>query len=622
MFGDLTIKNRLIRRLPILDWLHNCSAEWLRADLLAGITLAAFTVPEAMAYAGLAGLPPHAGLYASIAAPLLYMILGSSRQLAVGPTSAVSVLVASGLYALGAESLEEYAAMAAMTAILMGGIALFATILKLGFLVNFISESVLIGFSSGAALYIASTQMGKLFGIHGGQGEFFERMIHIVDHVGEANPWAVVTGVTGILVLVAGEHLARRLPWALMLVLGSIVLMNFSDLASRGIRVVGEIPGGLPSFCIPMVTPSQMRSLLPTAFAAFVLAYIEGMSMARSYASKNRYRIDANQELLALGCACLGAGLTQGYPVAGSFSRTALNDANGSKTPLAGGIAAVFVGFVLIFLADFFAKMPEPVLASVVMVALRGLFKLEGLRCLYRLRRREFWTAMAALFGVLFLGILAGVLVGVLLSLLLVIWRASRARMSILGRVPGRLQFSDTRDNPENVAIPGLCIIRFDEGVFYANAQSLREQVVNLVSKSSPPVRSVVLDLEMTSDLDIPGSEMLAELQEELHNMGVRLRLSRLQPSARELLDESGITERIGPQNIHSRTIGAVSSYLNEEATHLQEEYDILPDLVRRVEAMVRGRADHIDGEDQDRLRAIGHKIKEILEILKVRSGA
>ncbi len=612
---------RVIPYLPILTWLQSYNKGWLRCDLTAGVTLAAFTVPEAMAYAGLAGLPPHAGLYASITAPLLYMVFGSSRQLAVGPTSAVSVLVASGLATLVIESQDHYYALAAMTAVLMGAMAFVARGLKLGFLVNFISDSVLVGFSCGASLFIASTQLGKFFGIGGSHGQFFERILYIVQHLGETNPWALLTGVVGILLILLGEHRFPRLPWALLVVGSAIVVATNADLAGRGVHLIGAVPAGLPKVVLPALTLLEIRDLLTVAFAAFVLAYIEGMSMARSYASKNKYRVDANQELLALGFACVGAGLTQAYPVAGSFSRTALNDESGARTPLASGFSAVLVACVLIFVADLFTMLPEPILASVVLVAVRGLFKLKSLQCLYHLRRQEFWTAMAALLGVLVFGILSGVLVGVVLSLLLVVGRASQARFSILGRVPGRLQFADLRENPENITIPGLCIIRFDEGVFYANAESLRDKIVETVRSSNPPIRSVVLDLEMTSDLDIPGAEMLGVVQEELGASGVRLRLSRLQSETRDLLDRSGVTEKIGAENIHLRTIGAVASYLNEEGTHLQEAHDILPDLVKRVQDMVRGREAHIEGEDQTRLKAVGLKIKEILEILKSRSG-
>lgn len=612
---------RVTDRLPILNWLQSYNKEWLRCDFMAGMTLAAFTIPEAMAYAGLAGLPPHAGLYASITAPLLYMIFGSSRQLAVGPTSAVSVLVASGLAALIIESQAHYYALASMTAVLMGAMAFIARGLKLGFLVNFISDSVLVGFSSGAALVIVSTQVGKLFGISGAHGQFFERILYLLLHLGETNPWALFTGVVGILTMVLGEHRFPRLPWTLLVVAAAIVVATVGDLANHGVQLIGAVPAGLPGVVLPALTLAETRDLLAVAFAAFVLAYIEGMSMARSYASKNKYRVDADQELIALGFACVGAGMTQGYPVAGSFSRTALNDASGARTPLAGGFSAVLVACVLIFTADLFTRLPEPILASVVLVAVRGLFRLKALQCLHDLRRREFWTAMAALLGVLVFGILSGVLVGVVLSLLLVIARASQARFSILGRVPGRLQFADLRDNPENITIPGLSIIRLDECVFYANAESLRDRIVETVKSGNPPIHSVVLDLEMTSDLDIPGAEMLGALHEELGAGGVRLRLSRLQPEARDLLDRSGITERVGAENIHLRTIGAVAAYLNDEGTHLQEAHDILPDLVKRVQDMVRGREEHLEGEDQARLKAVGMKIKEILEILRTRKG-
>lgn len=612
---------RLLRGLPIIGWLRECNGESLRADMLAGMTLAAFTIPEAMAYAGLAGLPPYAGLYASIAAPILYMFFGTSRQLAVGPTSAVSILMASGLAALVIESLDHYYALAGMTAVLMGLMAFAARVLKLGFLVNFISDSVLVGFSCGAALYIGSTQLGKLFGISGAHGHFFERVLHVFQHIDGTNPWALLIGAGGIVVMLLGEHWFSRFPWPLMVVIAAIAGANGADLAGRGVHLLGTVPAGLPSFVLPGLTLWEVSDLLPVAFAAFVLAYIEGMSMARSYASKHKHRVDADQELLALGFASVGAGLTQAYPIAGSFSRTAINDGSGARTPLAGGLSALLVACILVFVADLFSTLPEPILASVVLVAVRGLFKGKSLQRLYHLRRREFWTAMAALLGVLVFGVLSGVLVGVVLSLLLVIGRASQARISILGRVPGRLQFADLRQNPENIAIPGLCIVHFNEGIFYANAEPFRNKVMETVKSHSPPAHSVVLDLEMTSDLDLPGAEMLGAVHQELAAAGVRLRLSRLQPEAREMLDRSGITERIGAENIHLRTIGAVASYLNEEGTHLQEAHDILPDLVKRVQDMVRGRAAHLEGEDQTTLKAIGTKIKEILEILKSRSG-
>jgi high affinity sulfate transporter 1 len=610
------------RFLPILNWLPNYERAWLRPDVMAGLTIAAFTVPEAIAYAELAGLPPQAGLYASIAPPLLYMIFGTSRQLVVGPTSAVSVLVASGLAALTISSPEHYAALAAATAILVGLIALVSYALRLGFLVNFISESVLVGFATGAGLYIASTQLGKLFGITGSHGQFFERVWHVARHLGDVNVYALGLGLAGIVILLVGEHLSRRIPWALGVVLGGIILMTATDLVNRGVHIMGYIPGGMPALTLPHLAFSDVPDLLRTAVGAFVLSYLEGMSMARTFATKHKYRLDANQELLALGVTSLGAGVTQAYPVAGSFSRSVLNDAMGAKSPLANGISGILIAAVVLFAAGLFTNLPEPILASVVLVAVKGLIKTEALRRLYRLRRIEFWTAMAAMAGVLALGILDGVVIGALLSLLLVIGRASQSRISVLGKVPGLPQFSDLRENPENTAIPGLCIIRADEGIFYANSDAIRGEILKRVRSASPPVRTVILDLEMTSDLDLSGAEMLADLRRELHESGVQLRLSRVQRSARILLARAKISDEIGPDKIHPRTLFAVAAYLSEEGISQAIACDILPDMIRCVQDLVTARAERVQESERDKLTTISYRLEAILESIQEMNGS
>lgn len=605
------------RFLSILQWLPAYEKRWLRPDLMAGLTLAAFTIPEAIAYAELAGLPAKVGLYACIAAPVLYALFGTSRQLAVGPTSAVSVLVASGLGSLAITSPEHYAALAATTAALVGIMALASYGLRLGFLVNFISESVLVGFSTGAAVYIAATQLSKLFGVAGSHGHFLNRMLDLAHHIGDTNVWALGLGMGGIVVLLAGERRFPRLPWALIVVLGSIGLMSVTDLAGRGVRFVGEIPSGFPLPAVPPISLSVLGDVLRTATGAFVLAYLDAMSMARTFARKNNYRVDANQELLALGVASLGAGLTHGYPVDGSFSRTALNDACGAKTQLANGFSGLMLALVVIFLTGLFTNLPEPILAAVVFVAVRSLFKVSALRRLYRLRPAEFWTAIGALSGVLVLGILDGVIIGALLSLLLVIARASESRVSELGKVPGQPQFTALRENPENLTIPGLRIIRIDEGIFYANAESIRSQIMAIVKESDFPVAAVVLDLEMTSDLDLAGVEMLDELHAELRDRGVRLRLARLQRSARVLLARTGIARKINTKNFHTRTLFAVAAYMTEEGVAQRMGCDILPDMVRCVQDMVMQRCVLEVGDDREMLDGICRQLDGILDKLE-----
>lgn len=612
-----SFSDRLRSYFPIISWLREYKKDWLTSDLVAGTTLAAFTIPEAIAYADLAGMPPQAGLYASITAPILYTLFGTSRHLVVGPTSAVSILVATALGSLTVVSPEQYIALAAMTAIMVGLIAIVAYSLRLGVLMNFISESVLVGFSSGAALYIASTQLTKIFGIHGGHGQFVERIAYLTQHLADINPWAMTLGVGAILILLVGEHWLPRLPWALITVLASIGLMSIMDPKAYGIKLVGEIPRGLPEVVLPPVFLPDVREVLRGAVAIFVLAYVEGMSMARTFASKHGYRVDPNQELLALGFTSIGVGLTQSYPVAGSFSRSALNDEAGARTQLAGGFSALWVILVVLFLTGLFSRLPEPILASVVIVAVRGLFKWKKLWRLLHLRPSEFTTAAGALVGVLTLGILDGVVIGALLSLLLVIGQASQAGISILGRIPGQPQFSPIKENPENISVPGLCIIRPESGIFYANAESMKNQIMAVVKDTVPPVRTVVLDMEMTGDLDIEGAEMLSELHRELKNMHIVLRLSRVQGSAQTLLDRIGITAMIGEAHFHTRTLFAVAQYLAEEGREQRTSYDILPDLVRSVLTMVTERTNGAEGAEREKLNVLQAKLENILRELE-----
>ena len=341
-----------------------------------------------MAYAGLAGLPPQAGMYAALIAPIAYLIFGTSRQLSVGPTSALSIMVASGLSIFAFADPAQYAAAAAMTAILVAVICFIAWLLRLGFLVNFISEAVLVGFSSGAALYIASTQLGKLFGIHGSSGEFFERIRYILEHLNETSVPTLLLGLAGIVILFVMEEKLPRWPAALIVVLASIVLMSVTNLAARGVAITGEIPSGLPTPQLPALFDLNMvRLLLPLAFSVFMLAYVEGMSMARSFADKHHYKIDADQELLALGMSNLGVGVFQGFPIGGSMSRSAVADKSGAQSPLAGGVAALSIAVVLLFLTGLFTNLPETILAAVVIVAVKGLFKSKALKHLYHVNR-------------------------------------------------------------------------------------------------------------------------------------------------------------------------------------------------------------------------------------------
>jgi SulP family sulfate permease len=609
--------SRLKQFFPIAEWLPQYNKDYLRPDILAGVTLAAFTIPEAMAYAGLAGLPPQAGLYAGIAAPLIYLLFGTSRQLALGVTSAVSILVATGLAAFAGGDILRYAQNAALLALMVFVIALLARLLRLGFLVNFISEPVLLGFSSGAALYIGATQLPKLFGLHGCLGEFFERIACVVVNINEAHLPSLILGLTAITVLLLGEHFYHKLPWSLIVVILSILIMGVSGLGEGGVAIAGEIPQGLPRLQLPAFTIETIRLLLPTALAVFLLAYVEGMSMARTFASKHGYRVDANQELLALSMVNLGVGLTQAYPVAGSMSRTAVADSSGQKSQLAGGISALLIAVVVLFFTGFFTNLPEPVLAAVVLVAVKGLFKGEELRHLYHIQRKEFWIAIVALFGVLLFGMLEGVLIGVIISLLMLVGRASQSRISLLGRVPDTLKLEDVREHPEYRSVPGLMIIRIDEDLFFANALPVSMEIEELVAMSEEAIKSVLIDLELSDELDVTSVQVLAELHHALAENNIKLLLSRVSPDARALLDRSGVTDLIGTERIFPRMLGAIAYHLEQEGIHVETAKGFSVILLNSMSNIYSAMAERAEEPQQAELASIAQNLKQAAEKLE-----
>jgi len=531
---------------PVLQWLPAYNKTWLRPDLLAGITVAAFTVPEAMAYASLAGLPPEAGLYAAFLASIIYVIFGTSRQLAIGPTSAISILVAGTLSLLLVNNPEQYWAFAAMTAILVGIIALVAWVLRLGFIVNFISKPVLGGFTAGAALVIAASQLPKLFGIEGTHGEFFERVWHIIQHLGDTNLPTLAIGLVSIVLLIIGHKKFPRLPTSLVVVLLGILLMSVTNLSDRGVAIVGDIPQGLPAFGIPEFTLSDIGDLLPLALAVFILAYVEGMAMVRTFANKRQYRADANQELLALGAANIASGLGQGYAVGGSMSRSVVNDNSGAKTPLAGGIAGLLIIVVILFLTGLFSKLPEPILAAVVLVAIKSLIDIPELRRIYRINKREFAIAMVAFGGVLIFGLLYGVLIAVFVSIIYMIARVMHPHTAILGRIPGTDLYGDVKRHPENEQDPGILVYRVDSSIFFANAATVHDQINDLIDKLDQPVELVVLDLEATPLLDITGADMLADIHRQLANRGIALKLAKATGPVRDVLRAEGFEDFMG----------------------------------------------------------------------------
>jgi high affinity sulfate transporter 1 len=524
--------------LPPAQWLASYQASWLRQDVVAGITLAAYAIPVALAYATLAGLPPQYGIYSYLVAGPAYALFGSSRQLAIGPTSAISMLVGTTLLGMAEGDPQRWAAIAGLTALIFATMSVLAWLLKLSSVVNFISETILLGFKAGAALTIGLTQLPKLFGVAGGGESFFERLWILGTQLGGTNLAVLGFGLVAIALLVAGEKLLPGRPIALFVVAASIVALSVTPLATLGFKLVGVLPAGLPDLTLPSLRPSDVDGILPLALACFLLAYIEGVSAARALAQRHGYEIDARQELLALGAANFAAAFGQGYPVAGGLSQSTVNDKAGAKTPLALAFASITIGLCLVFLTGLLANLPNVVLAAIVLVAVKGLINIPELRRVWTLSRMEFWVAMAAFAGVLLLGILKGVLLAALVSVLLLIRRAAYPHVARLGRVPGTNRYSDFERNPDNEEVPGVLILRAESGLFYFNVAHVQDYARRYIAAAGVGLRLLVWDLSSSPYVDIAGARMLGEVQRELAARGAKLRLVEARATVRDLVRE------------------------------------------------------------------------------------
>jgi SulP family sulfate permease len=531
--------------LRLLHWLRGYQLAWLRPDAIAGISLAAYAIPVSMAYASLAGLPPEFGIYCYLVGGLCYVLVGSTRQLAIGPTSAISLLVGFSLAELVGGDSSRYLALAAIIALMVGVISVLAWLFRLSSLVDFISDTVLLGFKAGAGLTIAMTQLPKLFGVPGGGEFFFERLWLLITQLPKTNATTLAFGLVALALLFGGERLFPRRPIALIVVVLSIVLVSLTPLAHAGLTTVGELPRGLPSLGLPSLSLSDIYAILPIAFACFLLAFIESVSTARTLAAKHGYEIDARQELLGLGVANLGVSFAHGYPVAGGLSQSMVNDKAGARSPLSLVFASIAITLCLLYLTSSLRNLPMVVLAAIVLFAVSGLLRPAEMRRLYAISRTEFWIAMAALAGVLLLGILQGVLLAAALSLVLLIAMAARPRVVFLGRIPGTRRYSDLERHSDNEATPGALIFRPEGAIVYFNADYIRQSVLARL-RSSSGMRLVVCDLSGVPSIDVAGARMLDDLQHDAVTRGAVFRVAEPHARVRDLLRAAGLEEALG----------------------------------------------------------------------------
>ena len=538
--------SKLTRAIPILKWLPLYNRRWLKFDLIAGLTLAMFAIPDNMAYATLAGLPPEYGLYAGIMAPLGYFIFASSRQASVGPSSSEALMVGSFLGVLAITSFTQYAALAGLTAILVGIIAIIAWALRMGFLVNLISGPVLKGFLAGAGIVIIASQIPKLLGISGAPSDFFPKIVYVLQNLDQTNIYSLTLGILAIVAILAIEKKYPRVPGSLIIVIAAIIFMTYSSFVEKGVEILGYIPPGLPTIGIPEFTAADVGTVFPLAVALFILSYVELSTIAKTYAQKNRYQVDMNQELLALGAGSVAAGAGQGFPVAGSFSKSAVTDRSGAKTPMAGAIAAGVTIIVVLFFTSFFYNLPECVIAALIIVAVVNMVNIFELQRIRSLDRTEFSIAIVTLLSVLVFGILQGVIIGTGLSLVALLYRIAFPHMAVMGRVPGTEIFGDIERKPAKDQVPGVLIFRVDSPVLFANANVIREQIDELMGTTVPAVKLVILDFYSSPMLDVTGADMIRDLLTDFSRKGIELRLANTTGQVRDLIRKAGLVEKLG----------------------------------------------------------------------------
>jgi high affinity sulfate transporter 1 len=547
---------------PGVRRLRHYERSWLRGDLIAGVTVAAYLIPQVMAYAEVAGVPTVAGLWAVVGAMSVYALIGSSPQLSVGPESTTALMTAATIGPLAASDPERYAALAAALALIVAVVALAAWVARLGFLADLFSKPVLVGYLAGVAVIMIAGQLDTFSGVATEGDGPLEEIWSFVTHIGEAH-WPTLLMSIGVLVfLFVGSALLPRAPVPLIAILLSAVIVALFDLGSEGLELVGSIPSGLPTPRVPDVGLADLTSLLLPAIGVTVVAYTDNALEGRAFASRNRYDIDANQELLALAGANAASGMIQGFPVSSSGSRTVIGDSLGSRSQLYSLVVVAVVIVTLLFLGPVLESFPRAALAAVVMWAAVKLVDVGELRRIARFRRSEFVLAVATTVAVLVVDILYGVLVAIALSLLDLLRRVARPHDGVLGYVEGMAGMHDVDDYPGARQIPGLVVYRYDSPLFFANAEDFKDRALRSV-EDHQPVEWMLLNFEANVQIDLTSIDALVELHDELEQRGVALALARVKREMFRQLERAGFIERIGAEMVFATLPTAVVAYVD-----------------------------------------------------------
>ncbi|MEZ4988038.1 MAG: solute carrier family 26 protein [Saprospiraceae bacterium] len=564
--------------IPALKWLPAYHSTQLRGDLSAGLTVGVMLIPQGMAYAMIAGLPPIFGLYASTIPLVIYALLGTSRQLAVGPVAMVSLLTAAGIGGLADVGTETYISLAIALAFFVGLIQFLLGAFRLGFLVNFLSHPVISGFTSAAALIIGLSQLKHLLGVKiSGTHHVHEIIIQAVQQFGSINWITFGIGLAGIVLIKGVKKVSAAIPGSLLAVVFGILTVWGLGLADKGVKIVGEIPGGLPSFTLPDASLSTLSTLLPTAMAIALVSFMESIAVAKAIQAKHKdYKVSANQELIALGLANVGGALLQSYPVTGGFSRTAVNDQAGAQTGMASIFSAALIVLTLLFLTPLFYYLPNAILASVIMVAVFGLIDVKEAIHLWYADRSDFWMLIATFVATLALGIEQGIGIGVALSIAVIIYQTTRPHIAVLGRIPGTNFYRNVDRFPQLEQREDLLIVRFDAQLYFANLSFFREQLEELVQEKGSQLRAIIINAESINNIDSSAMQMITDVVTDFRQAGLRVMFSGVKGPVRDAMVKGHLVDIISEACFFLSVQEAVDSHLSKDNhTFSQDHHEV-----------------------------------------------
>ncbi|WP_420321198.1 SulP family inorganic anion transporter [Flagellimonas sp.] len=569
----------LKKLFPILSWIKEYDRQYLFSDVTAGVTLGIMLVPQGMAYAMIAGMPPIYGLYAALVPQLIYALTGTSRQLGVGPVAMDSLLVAAGIGALQLTNTQDYIAAVLFLTLIIGSIQLLLGFLKMGFFVNFLSKPVISGFTSAAAILIGLGQLKHILGVeHEQSSKIYDLVISVFGKLTEINLYAFGMGVAAILLILLVGKMSKKIPAPLLLVILGIATVFVFGLETKGIKIVGNIPSGLPEFKSPNINLNSLAQLMPIAITVALFGYMESISIAKSLEEKHpEYEIDANQELRALGLSNILGSLFQSFPVSGSFSRTAVNDQAGAKTGMSLIFSALIIVGTLLFLTPFFYNLPTAVLGAIIIVSVFGLIDVKYPVALFKHRKDEFFLLITTFIMTLFIGLIEGILLGVLLSLLLLVYRTSHPHIAILGRIKGSDYFKNVERFANEVEIDeDKLIFRFDAQLFFGNKDYFKKELYKHLDQKGPQLKYVILNAEAINYIDSSAAVMLERIVKDLHAKGIRFFVAGAIGPTRDIFYSSGLINIIGKDNLFVRTFEAVAYCTDQkQRNEIQEKISL-----------------------------------------------